>query len=289
LEGERRPGGAEIKDEVGREQTDEGGRAHWVRQAVAGRADAQIDALHGPKVALDVGERLVGFDQRARRQRIIRFGGADHVDVVEPRLLRDRVLLSRKGDVTVHDLSVEVLSHLVAITHPPGAQPDLSGIAEPSGGDGDDDLCEVGRDRPEQRLALSGPSGGEEGVLAGHEALAFVVGVCDLAEVLLVEQRGLDRTVFQERLDLRSPQAVTHPKPPVSLGATIGAEVIMPRSPTKTSRLSPKRALVASTISTKLFGSEVLSGKTSIVTGRPSLVATTPYSTRRLARLPSRE
>jgi hypothetical protein len=206
LEGERRPGGAQTKDEVGREPTDEGGRAHWVRQAVAGRADAQIDALHGPKVPLDVGERLVGLDRRARRQRIIRLGGADHEDVVEPRLLRDRVLRSRKGEVTVRDLDVEVLSHLVAVEHPPGAPPDLSGIAEPSGGDGDDDLCEVGRDRPEQRLALSGPSGGEEGVLAGHEALAFVVGVCDLAEVLLVEQRGRDRTVSQERVDLRSPQ-----------------------------------------------------------------------------------
>ena len=83
--------------------------------------------------------------------------------------------------------------------------------------------------------------------------------------------------------------AVTHPKPPVSLSTATRAEVIMPRSPTKTTRLSPKRALVASTISTKPFGSEVLPGKTSIVTGRPSLVVTTPYSTWRLARLPSRE
>src|SRR5680860_1255070 len=52
----------------------------------------------------------------------------------------------------------------------------------------------------------------------------------------------------------------TQPMPPISLSASMRAEVIMPRSPTITILSSPKRCLSLSTAETNALGSAVLPG-----------------------------
>jgi hypothetical protein len=77
--------------------------------------------------------------------------------------------------------------------------------------------------------------------------------------------------------------------PPSSRRASIRAEVIIPRSPTKVSSRSPNLTRTSSTASVNAVGSAVLPGKTRIATGRPCRSVSSPYSIWSLPLRPSRE
>ena len=67
------------------------------------------------------------------------------------------------------------------------------------------------------------------------------------------------------------------------------APVIMPRSPTSTSRWMPSLSLITCTIWVNALGSSVLPANTRPATGRPSGSVSTPYSICSQPFLPSRE
>ena len=73
---------------------------------------------------------------------------------------------------------------------------DRPGAGDPARGDRGDDRCQGGFGRGEQVGAFAGAFGGKERVTARHEAFARVVGMGDLGEVLIVEQRHLQRPVI---------------------------------------------------------------------------------------------
>ncbi|VBA60846.1 hypothetical protein LAUMK191_05691 [Mycobacterium attenuatum] len=83
--------------------------------------------------------------------------------------------------------------------------------------------------------------------------------------------------------------AVSQPIPPRSLRAVMRAEVIMPRSPTITMLVSPKRSLIVVTAARNAVGSAVLPVNTRIATGRPAGSVSNPYSICGQPFLPSRE
>ncbi len=130
---------------------------------------------------------------------------------------------------------------------------------------------------------VCGALGGQRGVAAGDQPLAGVVGVADLGQVMLVEQAHLQRPILGGQFgDGRGARAVIHPKPaPASLSsprASMRAEVIMPRSPTNTSRSSPKLARMTSTMSVNAVGSAVSPENTRTATGHPAGSVRMPYS-----------
>jgi hypothetical protein len=63
--------------------------------------------------------------------------------------------------------------------------------------------------------------------------------------------------------------AVIHSRPAGLSTVSICLEVIMPRSPTRTMRLKPKRSLSLSTCVLSVVGSPVLPSNTSTATGQP--------------------
>ena len=90
--------------------------------------------------------------------------------------------------------------------------------------------------------------------------------------------------------------AVIHPKSVAVSGSSLSlrsasmrAEVIMPRSPTSTSRAMPSVSRITVTISVNATGSAVLPGNTRTATGRPAGSVSTPYSICSQPFLPSRE
>ena len=82
---------------------------------------------------------------------------------------------------------------------------------------------------------------------------------------------------------------VSQPRPPTCLSAAIRALVIIPRSPTITTSVSPKRSRTVCAEEMKALGSAVLPAKTSTATGRPWGSHVSPYSIWALPVLPSRE
>ena len=95
-------------------------------------------------------------------------------------------------------------------------------------------------------FALAGPLGGQHRVAAGDQPLAGEIPGGDLREVLLIEQRQLQRAVFGHQLadgggaQRGDPPVGAQPggsvPSPAAFRAAIRALVIMPRSPTMTIR-----------------------------------------------------
>jgi hypothetical protein len=88
----------------------------------------------------------------------------------------------------------------------------------------------------EQVVAPAGLLSRQQRVAAGDQPLAEVARAGDLGQVLLIEQAELQRALaIGELAGRRGAQAGDPGKPPSSFGALIRAEVIIPRSPGKTS------------------------------------------------------
>ena len=95
----------------------------------------------------------------------------------------------------------------------------------------------------QQLVAFAGALVGQGRVVAAHQPLAGIVRVADLEQVLLIEQRQLQRPVLDEGLDLGGAQRAD----PIQLrrAQLVGmrALVSMPRSPTRAMWVSPNRVL----------------------------------------------
>jgi hypothetical protein len=94
----------------------------------------------------------------------------------------------------------------------------------------------------EQLAALAGTLRGQRRLAANDQALAGVVGAGDLGKVALVKQRQLQRAVLGgEGLDRGRPQRGIQSSPAGASSSLMRAWVIIPRSPTSTTRRRPKR------------------------------------------------
>ena len=142
-------------------------------------------------------------------------------------------------------VSWKCLATLCRLMILPDAQGDLVLASQRSAGpfDGGVDGGQVGFGGGQQLVAFAGPFGGERRVAAGDEPLAGIVGVGDLGQVVFVEQA----TAAGRRSSARARMAgarseVIQPSPPTALSASMRALVIIPRSPTSTTSVSPKRS-----------------------------------------------
>src|SRR6476646_4669937 len=90
---------------------------------------------------------------------------------------------------------VKVLGHLERVDYLAGPQPDgvLAAQRLTLTAGGRSDLVELGFGGGQQLAAFAGAFGGQGGVAAADQPLAGVVGVGDGHQVLLVEQRQLQR------------------------------------------------------------------------------------------------
>src|SRR6516165_7514454 len=112
----------------------------------------------------------------------------------------------------------------------------------------------------------------------------------DLGQIHRVEQRQLQRAAGRQLLNRSCAQS----RDPVDAAvlrkifAHAGA-VVLPRSPTSTSRFRPKRSRSFLTWSGIVFGSAVLPSHTSTATGQPAALVSSPKTICGLPLLPSRE
>src|SRR5262249_17714400 len=165
-----------------------------------GRAQVQVVGFDRPEVPLDVPEVLVGGHHAGRGEFGGRDGGADDVDPVQGGFLIDLRLPAGDGEAVIGDGHVEVLCGLVLVYDLSGLDADLSGAGQPPGPDAGDDGGEQLLGRGQQVFALADALFGEDGVAAADQPLAGEIRAGDLGQVLLIEQRQLQRPVVGHQL-----------------------------------------------------------------------------------------
>src|SRR5207302_3770422 len=123
-------------------------------------------------------------------------------------LARDGRLVADGAEARVGDLEHEVLADVTPPEYLADPERDLRLAAErlpgPLGGGGD--RGQVAFRGRQQLSALAGPLLGQERVLADDESLAGIVGVGDLGQVLLVEERELQGPARDQGLNRRGAQ-----------------------------------------------------------------------------------
>ena len=101
----------------------------------------------------------------------------------------------------------EVLADLALIDDLADLDADLVGVVQPARLDRRPDFAQFFLGGGQQGFALGGALGGQRGIAAADQPLAGVSGVGDLGEVLLIEQRHLQRPVVAgQRRDGRGAQ-----------------------------------------------------------------------------------
>src|ERR1019366_2886534 len=194
-EGELGERGAQVPGEVGGEHGGQDVGADAFAEGVADGAQVQVVGLDDAEVPFDVLEVLVGGDDGGGAEGALSDAGADHVDAVEGGLGGDVLLVAVAGEARVGDLGDEVLGHLVLAGDLPGPLPDLPGALAPPGGCRYPDFLQVLFGGSQQRLALAGPFGGQDRVVAADQPLAGVVRVLDLGEIVSAGQGHLQGAV----------------------------------------------------------------------------------------------
>ena len=117
---------------------------------------------------------------------------------------------------------------------------------------------------------VCGPAFGKQRVLADHEAFTRIVGAGDLGDIAVIEQRGLHGPLFgSELLIAGARSAVIESRPAGRSVRSIRALVNRLRSPTITTRCSPKRCFSSSICTDSVTGSAVSPSKALTATGQP--------------------
>ncbi len=127
----------------------------------------------------------------------------EHVDPVERGLGVDLFGLALVGEGGVGDLDLEVLLDPVALERGPDRQADLVGAVQRAALHALGDLLKAALGRGQKLLALARPVGGHERVAAHDQPLARILLGGDLGQVVLIEQRELQRPLFDQLSDLR--------------------------------------------------------------------------------------
>jgi hypothetical protein len=127
------------------------------------------------------------------------------VDAVERRLPLDLLALAAEVEAGVGDLDLEVLLEAPAVPDRTDGEPDFGAARERAPLDTRGDLFEGALGGLQELLALAGALSGHARVAADVEPLVGVVARGDLGQVLLVEQRALERAVLDQPLELGGP------------------------------------------------------------------------------------
>ena len=172
----------------------------------------------------------------------------------------------------VGDDEFEVLGHLVAVDDDADLEGNLGLAAQRIAGtpNGGRDDGEISFRRVQQVLALACALAREIGVATDDEPFAGILGRRDGRHVALVEQRHLQRPGLDQQSNGRARKAVIQSSPAGTISASRRACVIIPRSPTSTTRPSAKRFLILSIWAASVRGSPVSPSNTSIASGQPS-------------------
>jgi hypothetical protein len=275
------------------------------------RAHLEVDRLERAEGVLDLGQALVGEHGRRGVQRLGRHAGAQHIETVECRLLGDSTLVAGEAEAVVVDGEREVLGHLASPQHGADLEADRRLAVEWAALalDRGLDPREIPLGGGQEILPLAAALDRQIGIPADNQPLAGIVGRGDLGHVPLVEQRQLQRPALgRQRLNRRCAQggdpaaaagggsvskAARIRRParasPAGLRSdAIRALVIIPRSPTRTTRWRPKRRLSLATWAASVLGSPVSPSNTSTAIGQPSAAHNSPKTICSLPALPSR-
>ena len=161
--------------------------------------------------------------------------GAQRVDAVEGGLGGDAVFVAGKAEGLVGDLESEVLGHLKWLITLPTRSAILSlprSGRRPAGGGGE--VAQFFFGGRQQVVAFAGALVGQGGIVAAHQPLPRVIGVGDFEQVLLIEQRQLQRPGLHQGFDLRGAQRADPIQVAGRSSSRMRALVSMPRSPPNT-------------------------------------------------------
>ena len=145
-----------------------------------------------------------------------------------------------------------------------------------AGGGWRGDLVQLGVGGGQQLVAFAGALGGQGRVAAAHQPLAGIVRGADLEEVVLIEQRQLKRSASTRALICGVRNAVIQSSWAGRSSLWMRALVSMPRSPTRDTRVNPNRVLSLVIWAVRVLGSAVLPSNTSMATGTPAVVHSSP-------------
>src|SRR6266545_3370109 len=258
-EGEFGEGGTQVPGEVAGEHADQHVAADPVGEVVVDGSQVQVVGLGDAEVPFHVLEVLVGGDRPGRVEDVLPDAGADHIDPVQGGLGGDLGLVPAVAEVAGADVEDEVLAHLMLVDHLAGPDPDLVRVLQPPRAHGPADLGQLGLGGGQQLAAGAGPVGGQYRIVAADQPMAGAFS------------------------------AVIQPIPSSLRRSSMRVPVIIPRSPTMIIVVMPKSRRMRTIAVLHDSGSEVLPGNTSTATGRPCRSVSSPYSTWRRPRLPSRE
>ena len=104
-EQDRRQGAAHVVLDIVGQHAQEHVRLHATVEPVEHRPHSQVDTLERAERTLDERQALVGGDRRLRADFVLGQAGADHVDAVEPRLVRDLLLATLEREAAVAAMS----------------------------------------------------------------------------------------------------------------------------------------------------------------------------------------
>src|SRR6185437_2859676 len=171
-EGQRRPGLAQVPDQVAGEHADQHVRLDAFFEPVEDGPQVKVVGLDVAEVPLDVFEVLVGGDHGGGVELVSGDGGAQHVEPVEGGFGVDLVLLAGDGQAGVGDRDAEVLAGLVCADHLADLDADRPGAGQPARLDPGDDGGQQPLGGGQQVLPLAGAVGGQHRVAAGDQPLA---------------------------------------------------------------------------------------------------------------------
>ncbi len=164
--------------------------------------------VEGAEEPFDVFESLVAQHHIVAFEGVFGQAGAQHVDAVEGGFGGDRVVVGGEGEGVVGDLDGEVFGHLVVVDDLADPQrdrvlaPQWPGSSAGGGRDGGEFFFGGGQ----QLAAFAGALFGQHGVVAAHQPLAGKLRGADFEQVLLIEQRQLQRALLDQGLDLGGAQ-----------------------------------------------------------------------------------
>src|SRR5208282_4107545 len=144
-----------------------------------------------PEIRFQVPEVFIGLDGLAAAEFISGGRSADDVDSVQRRLRADFFLIAPEFQLAVCDAGDEVLADLAFIDD----LADLVGVFQPARLNRRPDSVQFFLGGGQQGFALGGALRGQRGIAAADQPLAGVAGIADLGEVLVIEQRHLQRPV----------------------------------------------------------------------------------------------
>src|SRR6516164_11197363 len=231
-----------------------------------------VDGLERAERLLDLGKRLVGADGCGIAENPFGQVGAHHVEAVKRRLGRDGIGLAAERKGRLADVEFEVLGHLVAVDDGADLEANLVFAAQrlPGARDGGGDDGEIAFGRGQQVETLAVALGGEFAVAADDEPLARIIGRGDRRHVAPSNSDSCNSPASTSARMAGARSAVIQSRPAGAMSSSMRICVIMPRSPTSTTCLRAKRALILSICAARVAGSPVSPSNTSIATGQPS-------------------